>query len=74
MKWDFPERKRWFIKIYYRNDFNKIVDWNLLEIINEDIEIDYSDKILIFDTLEDKDVVLNCIIMNHFKDFEDGEY
>ena len=74
MKWSFPERKRWFIKIHHRKDFNEITDWNLLEMIDGDIEIGYSDKILIFDTLEDKDGILNCIIMNHFKNFEDGEY
>jgi hypothetical protein len=70
----FPTSKRWFIKIGNREDFDKIADWDLAALADENVEIGYSDMILIYDTWEDKEGTLGCIIMNHFKDFEDGEF
>ena len=60
-------QKKYSITFENRKDFNLATDWNLDELINHYYDIGYSDRILIFENIEDRNSFEKYVIMNKFK-------
>jgi hypothetical protein len=73
-KWGFPETDKYIIQFNDRMIFNFILSWDLKAICKKsenEPEIGYSDMIIIWFDLKDKEYFKENLLMNNIKNYKE---